>query len=345
MSWLAQNYEKAAIGGAAVAALGLAFLGWSKVGAVEEDFTIETAGSSNRNPEIVDADRVPQAKSQLEVNRVMGQGDASGRLVDLFTGVPLFVDRDTPDVGIDLLTSAPVHPPIPNQWWIDNEIDPGFADSPARDPDGDGFSNLEEFEAGTDPNNPDAFPSLVAKLRYARDESVDWVLRPGSDDGAGGFAFQYGDSAGVKNRVGVGNVIKPGELFFREGPLQGRFKLLGSEVRKEVNPRNNLEVERIWVRVEDQRANKKGTIYEIQASFPEDRADDFTHHDRSAVFTLEALGAEGTEFVVEENTTFSLPYGGADADHKLLEVTPAAVKVEHPTSEGGRAVLEIPKGR
>jgi len=343
MSWFSQNYEKAAIGGAAVVAIGLAVLGWSKVGAVEEDFRAESSPRANRDPAIAGADRVAQAKALVAVNRVMAPGDAAGRPVDLFTGVPLFIDRDAPNVGIDLLTSPPVHPPIPNEWWIKHSIDPGFADSPQRDPDGDGFSNLEEYLAGTDPNDPDSFPSLVAKLRYVRDESLQWILRPGTED-EGGFAFEYADNAGGENRASVANIVKPGELFFREGVMKERFKLLGSEVREQINPRTNTPEERTWVRIEDQRPNKKGVIYEIPASFPRDRSEDFYQYDRSAVFVLDALGLEGTEFVVEENTTFSLPPSGAAKDHSLLTVTPGSVTVEHPAADGERATLDIPKG-
>jgi hypothetical protein len=343
MSWFSQNYEKAAIGGAAVVAIGLAVLGWSKVGAVDEEFVVESSSRMNRDPAIASADRVAQAKALIAVKRQLGPGDAAGRAVDLFTGVPLFVDRDAPTVGIDLLTSPPVHAPIPNEWWIKHAIDPGYADSPQRDPDSDGFSNLEEFLAGTDPIDPDSFPSLVDKLKYVRDESLQWILRPGTEDD-GGFAFEYGDDKGGENRASVANIVKPGELFFREGVMKERFKLLGSEVREQINPRTKNVEERTWVRIEDQRPNKLGQIYEIPASFPRDRPEDFYQYDRSAVFVLDAVGLEGTEFVVEENTTFSLPPDGKANDHTLLKVTPASVSVEHPAAEGERAVLEIPKG-
>lgn len=344
MSWLSQNYEKAAVGGAAVIALGLAVLGWSKVGGVDRDFYGNDSQAGNRDASVAEADRVPQAKASLQLNRVLGQGDTNGRLVDLFTGVPLFVDRDAPTKGIDLPTSPPVHPPIPNDWWLTHKLDPGFADSPHRDADDDGFTNLEEFEALTDPNDPKSHPPLVAKLRFLRDESLQWVLRPGIEDD-GGFAFEYGDNQGGSNRAPVSRVVKPGETFFSDGVMKDRFKLLGSERREEINPRTNAPENRTWVRIEDLRENKKGRIYEIPALFPRDRQDEFAQYDRTAVFTLEAIGQEGTEFRVEENTTFSLPPASGANDHLLKSVTPENVEVEFPAEGETPGNIVIPRGR
>ncbi len=343
MSWLSENYEKAAIGGAAVVALGLAFLGWSKLGAVDEEFASDASGTGNRNAEVAGADRVPQALASLKLDRTWSQADTNGRSVNLFTGVPLFVERDNPTAGLDLITGRQIHPPIENTWWVEHGIDPGYADSPQRDPDDDGFSNLEEYQAGTNPADPKSHPALVAKLRYVGDESVQWVLRPGTFT-SDGYSFEYGDSAGGSNRASIASPIKPGELFFREGPMKERFKLLGHEARQELNPRTNLEETINYIRVEDQRPNKKGTIYEIPASFPRQRQEEFSYYDRTAVFTLEALGYGGQEFRVEENTTFALPPESGERDHLLKSVTPEAVEVEYPAGDGERGTVDIPKG-
>ena len=48
MSWFSKNYEKAALGGAVAVALGLAYLGWSKFGGVDEDFDASLKGDGQQ---------------------------------------------------------------------------------------------------------------------------------------------------------------------------------------------------------------------------------------------------------------------------------------------------------
>ena len=344
MSWFSKNYEKAALGGAAVVALGLAYLGWSKVGNVENDFSSSLKDSGNNNPAVADSDLVRKAQASLGAPRVWDQGEtANNRPVNLFTGIPLFVSRSAPNKGIDLVTGDPVHPPIPNQWWLQYRLDPGFGDSLQRDADSDGFSNLEEFEAKTDPTDELKFPELVAKLKYSKDESLVWILRPGFES-EGGYTFTYKDSNRQVNRASAAAVVMPNTLFFVGGAMKNRFKLLGAEKRKVMNPRIKMEEEVQFVRIEDQRPNKKGKIYEIPAQFKEELENDHRNYDRTAVLRLDALGKGSEEFKIEENTTFSLPNGTDKKNYLLKSVTPDAIEVEYTAADGTKKTVQIPKG-
>jgi hypothetical protein len=343
MSWFAKNYEKAALGGSVAAALGLAFLGYSKLSGVEQDFGAGLKGQGNNNAAVRDADLIPKTLASLKLDRTWNQALDGDRPVDLFTGIPLFISSVTPEKPIDLLKDAPVHPPIPNVWWIENRLDPGFADSPNRDPDEDGFSNLEEFNAKTDPNSAKSIPSLIAKLMYVKDESLGWVLRPGyGSDGS--FPFNYQDTKGAVNKTGAADMIAPGGLFFAKGPMMNRFKLLGSEVRKELSKKINIEMDVTIVRIEDQRPNKKGVIYEIPAPLSEERKNEHLKYDRTAIFSLEALGLNGKEFKVEENTKFALPPDSPKKDYLAKIVTPESVTVEYTNPAGETKTFRLGKG-
>ncbi len=344
MSWFSTNYEKAALGGAVAVALGLAYLGWSKFGGVEAEFGAVLNGQGNNNTAVKDADLIPKAKTSLTLDRTLTRALSGDRPVDLFTGIPLFVSSAEVEKPIDPMTGDPIHPPIPNLWWIQNRIDPGFADSPKRDPDQDGFSNLEEFNAKTDPNDAKSVPSLIAKLLYVRDDSLGWVIRPTFGDEKGGFPFNFLDTKGATNKTPPGEMITANSLFFPKGAMSNRFKFLGSEVRKEMNPKINIPTETTYVKIEDQRTNKKGKVYEYPAPMSPDRVNEYLQYDRSAIFSLEALGLNGKEFKVEENTAFAIPPSGAKKDYFVKTITPESVVVEYTTPTGEKKTVDIKKG-
>lgn len=343
MSWLSKNFEKAALGGAAVLALGVAFLGWSKYSGVQNEFGNKPEGGGGTHTGITGADLLPKAGQSLKLSHAWAQGMDGDRAVDLFTGIALFIHKDNPEATVDLLKDPDVHKGIPNKWWLDNRIDPGFGDSPQRDPDGDGFANIEEFEAKTDPNNASSHPSLLDKLMFVKDESLIWVVRPGYSD-RDSFPYSYEDSKNAKNKLAAGEVVAPDALFFPQGPMANRFKHLGKETRREMNTRTNSEEEITYARFEDQRPNKKGTVYLVPEGLPETRKKEAAQYDRTAVFTLEALGQSGVEFKVEENTTFALPPDSPKKDFLLKKVTPGSVTLEYTDSQGNTKSVDINKG-
>jgi len=66
---------------------------------------------------------------------------------------------------------------IPDGWEEDQKFNPyDFADA-ALDADGDGFSNLEEYLAQTDPHDPAVAPPPSAKLRLVRVQVIPFKLR------------------------------------------------------------------------------------------------------------------------------------------------------------------------
>lgn len=59
---------------------------------------------------------------------------------------------------------------IPDQWENTYGLDPLKADDDIKDSDGDGFNNLAEFKAGTDPLDPKSHPDRLGLLRVAKIE-------------------------------------------------------------------------------------------------------------------------------------------------------------------------------
>ena len=119
-----------------------------------------SAGSDDRSNE----DLVRVAHAFVRSEQTWNSPAVQGRSVPLFVSVPI-VERD----GILIKPDEPIPqvcPPLSNEWILKNGLD--FLDSSlaSRDPDRDGFSNLEEFEAETDPRDSGNHPSRMNKLQF-----------------------------------------------------------------------------------------------------------------------------------------------------------------------------------
>ena len=88
---------------------------------------------------------------------------------------------------------------MPNQWETDNGLNPNDPSDASGDPDGDMLINRSEFEAGSDPHNPDtdgdAFLDNVDAFPLDPSESLDT-----DGDGIGNNADTDDDNDGVPDQ-------------------------------------------------------------------------------------------------------------------------------------------------
>lgn len=311
---LSGSYEKIVLVLSIVIALGLGALFYLNAGKVEKDFA-ESGGGRAAVPKMKDEETIKSVAAQVGTGITVPTGTtADGRPVNLFVGVPWFM-RDGQEQPVDLgdASNAPVHPPIPNEWWLEHRIDPGFADSPDRDHDNDGFTNLEEYEGKTDPTDFKSHPSLVAKLRVAKLDKSLFKVTYTSDTAAGALAadttykFRYTDVFAGRLRNINSDYLPAGQgaasSFFSEGPAQLRFELKKVEQRQVVNQRNGLEETLNFATIEDLSPAKKGDVHEIEKG----SKTPIIITDYTAVLFLDAIGQAGNEVPVAERSRFSLP--------------------------------------
>ena len=73
--------------------------------------------------------------------------------------------------------SEQLHPPITNEWLLVHELDYTDMTIKEKDSDGDGFSNLEEFQNNTNPNDSKKAPPSLNKLKLVSFKQVPFLLQ------------------------------------------------------------------------------------------------------------------------------------------------------------------------
>lgn len=80
---------------------------------------------------------------------------------------------------------------LPDAWEILHGLRPDVAsgvDGALGDPDGDGSTNMEEFLAGTDPQDPESVLKLTLSVLGNRRVKLEWPIQPGQS-----YVIQYAD--------------------------------------------------------------------------------------------------------------------------------------------------------
>ncbi len=317
MANLSESYDKVALVFSLLVALGLGTLVLMAKGNVSEDFPDVTGGGRAKAPENPNEELYKKTTENVG-SKVTLEGPVTekGRAIENFVGTPLFL-KDGVENPIDLGDPSykeVVHESIPNQWWLDHRIDPGWDNSPSLDQDGDGFSNREEFSAKTDPNDPKSFPGLVSKLQCMQLKKRVFRLTYSSDSTIGEikasdtFKFNYEEIVNKQRVRATSENIQPGKgvdsNVFSKGGAQMRYEFKKIEQRKFINPRNNLQETSNFATLEDVAGAKKGDSIELKKG----SRNGVNVRDWTAVLRLAAIGQEANELQIEERGTFSLPF-------------------------------------
>lgn len=336
MSWISENYEKAALGGAAVIAVALAALSWKSHSDAAAEYEVALpAQSDDANveglPLILETDK--SFKSAHEISR----NSVNDREVDLFTSVPIFIKKGDLANPIDLFKGEAIHEGIDNMFWIKHGLDPGCEHSADLDPDEDGFSNREECIAGTNPVDFDSHPDPVLKLAIAAVTTEQVHVKPAAFDGRATFRLE--DKKGNNLNKMKPTPIAPGSVIsFSGAKMKERFKFVAVEG-------TGLR-DRVWT-IEDLKPNKKGTQYKFDRKGNLQGAPnrEFGIMDSTVEFKLEALKAGGESFKVEENMSFELPSQGGEGKKayvfKSINLKEKLVVIEYKASDGSIAIHQI----
>ena len=333
MSWFSENYEKTALGGAAIVAIAVGGLIWSGNNQLSDAFDVNE-GKRNNDASVAGFEVLKKAFTSFENKHTVQTSSIKGREVGLFTSVPLFVEKSNASKLMDLYGGAPLHEGIENSFWLKYGVDPSYDNSPKLDEDEDGFSNAEEYVGKTDPTKFSSHPDAVLKLAVGKVDVLQIHVKP-TDAGQGKALFRLEDGK-KKTYNRMRTPIDPGQaITFDKAVMKNRFKFVGVEEVKNAKGFN----EKLWI-VEDLKKNKAGLTYRFtrKGDFLNDRDRKDGIKDVTVTFDLKALKESGKEFQLEENTRFSLPFDKKANDKpylfKSVDLKKKSVEIEYAGPDG-----------
>jgi len=198
------------------------------------------------------------------------------------------------------LQNTQVHPPVPNEWLEQFNLPIADADVLSQDADGDGFSNLDEWQGHTNPIDKNSHPDYLAKLKLKAFTEEPFRLK---------FSSWVGDTFAI-NTID----LKQPTLFLKVGDMitGTHFKIVKFKEKYEQDKYGtNVDVSELYLENE-QTKDKLTLVKEKVAMSPESVA--------TFVYSWPA-NAEHQEFQVRKDQEFSLK-PEEQIKYKLLDVQP-----------------------
>ncbi len=175
----AKPWDKYLLVAVALVVIGLSGLFAMKATGFSDRFQLKSA-IPNNDIEATDAPIAEIATGYVKrklVWKTVGKGSGEAKKpVPLFVSIPIVEAKGVLYDMLDLNT-PPLRPPVTNAWLIQNNLDFLTAGVLQQDPDGDGYTSLEEWEAKTAPSDPDSHPPYADKLMFISREQQEYMLK------------------------------------------------------------------------------------------------------------------------------------------------------------------------
>ncbi len=219
MNWIQTHYDRALLIGASVIALGGSALVIMKAGSFRDSLAVTEKPASSNLPPLDQAPIDSALKRIAEPATWQRPKLGEFKTVPLLASSPFVAKNDTPTEAFDMLAeNAPkLRDPIDNAWLVINNLDFTSINVKEQDPDGDGYTNLDEYLAKTDPQSSLSTPSFESKLYYV--ERVEHPLSikfSAYDGGTCSIAVISQDDTGKETRatayLKVGDTTKDGRF-------------------------------------------------------------------------------------------------------------------------------------
>jgi hypothetical protein len=219
MNWIRARYDRLALIVGALFLLVSAFFIWRHTVQVAQSFV-----ALQLSPPARKAGPLPAAAVLQEAARALrqpAQWTMAGRS-GLFVPEKHFIG---PDGLPATLQNTEIHPPVPNEWLEQFGLPIADADVLKQDPDDDGFTNLDEWLARTNPMDQSVHPEYVTKLKMKSFVSQPFRMVFASWVGDT-YAINAIDLKGPTQFLKVGDIIRGTEfkiVKFSEKSALNRF--------------------------------------------------------------------------------------------------------------------------
>jgi hypothetical protein len=310
MDWLKKNFDRVLLAVLGILVLAFAGILISNTLSFNDEFS---SRNSSKRPD----NNVPQpATVELKerITALQKPAEWGAHTGSLFVSEP-YVSKDGAPPVNPLKGGEPLFPPISNDWIVKYNLDFSNPNLPNDDPDGDKFTNFEEFNGKTDPTNPSTKPPYITKLRLQQFIQVPFRLKfSGSPDDGQTFSINTLD-------------LRQPTQFLKAGDMVPKtpYKIIGYE--KKSQDKNGIEVDVSELTVENQdTAQKIVLVYDRPVNDP-------------TVYGLFKYLWDGSEIKVKKLESFSVqPEPGVK--YKLIDISDSEAVIETPQGEK----IRVPKG-
>ena len=291
MTWVRENYERVVLAAAALFLLLCAFFIWRSASGFDANFAaLQPPGPAKAAAPPPNALELEAAAEKL---RHPPQWTFSGRS-GLFVPEKHFIG---PTGVPTTLQTTEVHPPVPNDWLDQFGLPIAEADVLTQDPDEDGFTNLEEWQARTTPTDKNSHPPFLAKLKMQSFAREPFRLV---------FASWTADTFGLNT-----SDLREPTQFRKLGETIGgtKFKIVNFTEKYEPN-QYGTDVDVSELTVENQDTGERLALVKEKIMISPESVANF-------VYTW----GERREFAVKKDQEFSLP-PEQQIRYKLIDVQP-----------------------
>ncbi len=200
------------------------------------------------------------------------------------------------------LQTTQVHPPVPNEWLEQFGLPIADADVLAQDPDGDGFTNLDEWQGHTNPIDKNSHPDYLTKLNLKA-----FTVEP----------FRLMFSSWVEDTFGINAIdLKRPTQFLRVGDIipRTRFKIVKFTEKYQPN-QYGTDVDVSELALEHEETKEQLTLVKEKIAISPE-----------SVATFVYSWGELREFEVRKDQEFSLKPQG-EIKYKLIDVQPRSINL------------------